>query len=74
VTPELPFWPTSLQALASIASPRLGLQQIKSKSSIHTSKKYYSTKKNITLMEAAIQGFTQMFLKHEFQAFILQIE
>jgi hypothetical protein len=27
VTPRLPFWPTTLQALALVVSPRLGLQQ-----------------------------------------------
>jgi hypothetical protein len=28
MTPELPSWPTTLQPLALVASPRLGLQQI----------------------------------------------
>jgi hypothetical protein len=28
VTPELPSWPTPLQAFALVASPRLGLQQL----------------------------------------------
>ncbi len=28
VTPGLPSWPVSLQALAMVASPRLGLRQV----------------------------------------------